>query len=101
MPGKRTRTDVPEEIARSLGASAEEVRLDRIEDVGEFLEKMKHRLADHRATNRLNALATWPRWSACSTRARATLTPAEPLSGEESRRRTEVLLSSYEGKRSG
>jgi hypothetical protein len=35
---------MPEEIARALDASAEDLRLDRTEDIGEFLKERRARL---------------------------------------------------------
>ena len=40
---------VPEEIARALDASAEDVRNDRTVDIGEFLKSMQAKLEAHRA----------------------------------------------------
>lgn len=40
---------VPEEIARALDASAEDVRNDRTVDIGNFLQTMRAKLEAHRA----------------------------------------------------
>ena len=40
---------VPEEFARALDASAEDVRNDRTADLGDFLKRMEAKLEAHRA----------------------------------------------------
>jgi len=41
--------EVPDDIARALDASSEDVRLDRTADIGDFLRNMDARLEAHRA----------------------------------------------------
>jgi hypothetical protein len=49
--GQRAASDdtVPEEIARALDASAEDMRENRTEDIGDFLQRMEARLESHLA----------------------------------------------------
>ncbi len=50
MFGRQPASDeVPEDIARALDASADDVRNDRTVDIGDFLEEMRVKLEAHRA----------------------------------------------------
>jgi hypothetical protein len=49
MRGRRPASDetVPDEFARALDASAEDLRHDRTEDLGDFLKRMRAKLDAH------------------------------------------------------
>jgi hypothetical protein len=53
-PRRRAASDdaVPEDIARALDASAEDLHQGRIEDLGEFLDGLRGKLAARKASNR-------------------------------------------------
>ena len=47
--GEGSGDDVPDEIARALDASAEDLRVGRTEEIGTFLAEMRARLKAHLA----------------------------------------------------
>ena len=46
---RRSTTDVPEDLARALDESADNLLHDRTEDIGEFLKRMRAKIDAHRA----------------------------------------------------